>query len=210
MAENTTPQALSIREKNKLRIRNRIVDAAMELVAANGIDGVSPDDIAATAEVGRATFFRYFDSKEAAVVVGFYEKRLQALVGKLQAAPAELGPMAAIIQAFRQLDATWKKQAEWILMQARLGSDSPSLKAKAMEYQAQYEEAIASAIAPRYARLAARDLRPRLLAGSTLAVVRICIEHWSANGGRGDLAKLVREGLSQLSAGFAGHDGKAE
>ncbi len=208
MTRISAPQAPSIREKNKLRIRNRIVDAALELVMANGIDKVSPDDIAATAEVGRATFFRYFDSKEAAVVVGFYEKRLQALVDSLQAAPAALGPMAAIVHAFRQLDATWKKQAGWILMQARLAAASPSLKARAMGYQAQYEEAIASAIAPRYAGLARRDLRPRLLAGSTLAVVRICIEHWSANGGRGDLAKLVREGLAQLGAGFIEHDSR--
>lgn len=179
----------------------------MALVTEHGLDGVSPDDIAATAEVGRATFFRYFDSKEAAVVVGFYEKRLEALVERLRAAPAELGPMEAIIHAYRQLDISWKKQADWIRMQARLGSESPSLKAKAMEYQGQYEQAIADAISLRYRKLAAQDPRPRLLAASTLAVVRTCIDHWSETGARGDLPKLVREGLRQLSSGFSEHDG---
>jgi AcrR family transcriptional regulator len=207
MTESAAPQALSIRDKNKLRIRSRIVEAAMTLVARRGLDGVSPDDIAATAEVGRATFFRYFDSKEAAVVVGFYEKRLEALVDRLRAAPAELGPMEAVIHAYRQLDISWKQQADWIRMQADLGSESPSLKAKAMSYQAQYEAAIAEAISVRYRRLAAKDPRPRLLAASSLAVVRTCIDHWSATGAKGNLPKLVREGLRQLSAGFSEHDG---
>lgn len=207
MSEITASDALSLRDKNKLRLRTRIVEAALALVAKHGLDGVSPDDIAATAEVGRSTFFRYFDSKEAAVVVGFYEKRLEALVERLRAAPAELGPMEAIIHAYRQLDLSWKKQADWIRMQADLASESPSLKAKAMEYQAQYEEAIAEAISVRYHKLTAQDPRPRLLAASTLAIVRTCIDHWSSTGARGDLPKLVREGLRQLSSGFSEHDG---
>lgn len=209
MTEITASEALSLRDKNKLRYRNRIVEAAMALVAKHGLDAVSPDDIAATAEVGRSTFFRYFDSKEAAVVVGFYEKRLEALVERLRAAPAELGPMEAIIHAYRQLDISWKKQADWIRMQAELGAGSPSLKAKAMEYQAQYEEAIAEAISVRYPKLAAQDPRPRLLAASTLAIVRSCIDYWSATGAKGDLPKLVREGLRQLSSGFSEHDRSA-
>lgn len=54
---------LSLIERKQQRARQRIVDAANELFALRGFDDVSVSDIAARAEVGRTTFFRYFGDK---------------------------------------------------------------------------------------------------------------------------------------------------
>ena len=54
---------LSLIERKQQRARQRIVDAANELFALRGFDNVSVSDIAARAEVGRTTFFRYFGDK---------------------------------------------------------------------------------------------------------------------------------------------------
>jgi AcrR family transcriptional regulator len=50
-------------ERKRRLVQQRIIDAADELFAAKGFDNVSVTDIAARADVGRSTFFRYFGDK---------------------------------------------------------------------------------------------------------------------------------------------------
>ena len=192
----------SLRDRNKQRLRQRIVESAMALVGTRGLAGVTADAIAADAEVGRATFFRYFDSKEAAVIVGFYEQRLTALVGMLGLAPKDLAPMDAVIWTFRELGKRADKELKLVRLHARMVSSSPVLRAKAFEFHSRYEQAIADAVSPRFKRVRATDPRPRLLAAAALAVIQGCVEFWAASRESLDLGDLVLSGLDQLKAGF--------
>jgi len=199
----------SLRERNKIRIRSQIVQAAITLLGERDLADFSADDIAISAEVGRATFFRYFDSKEAAVVAAFYEQRLSALVDALSAAPAALGPVDAVIWTFKQLEANFSKQRSMILMQSRMVSASSSLRAKALEYQTYYSQAVADAIAPRYKKLGPHDLRPRLLSITTLMVLTHTIDYWADGNSTLSLPQLVRTSLEQMKNGFADDVSKA-
>jgi AcrR family transcriptional regulator len=203
MSTPTPKTAVSLRDRNKQRVRRRILETAMSLAATRGVDAITADDISAQAEIGRATFFRYFDSKEAAVIVGFYEQRLTALVDTLGAAPAKLGPMDAVVWTFRELGQRPDKQLKLVRLHARMVMTSPALRAKAYEFQTRYESAIADAVAARFATLRDDDPRPRLLAAAALAVIQSCIEHWAARRESLDLTELVIGGLEQLRAGFA-------
>lgn len=58
------PTTLGRRERNKRQTRGRLLDAASELFAAQGVVGTTVEDIADLAEVSRATFFNYFPSKD--------------------------------------------------------------------------------------------------------------------------------------------------
>ena len=49
-----------------LRRREAVLDAVQPLLAAEGVD-VTMDQLAAAADIGRRTLFRYFPSKEALV-----------------------------------------------------------------------------------------------------------------------------------------------
>ncbi len=200
----TTPStsALSLRERNKLRLRRKIVASTVTLVARRGLDKVTADEIAEHAQVGRATFFRYFDSKEAAVVVGFYEERLQALVAMLDKAPPKLGALDAVIWTFAQLSTNMDTQGRMIRLGVELQASSAALRAKAAEYHSRYELAIANAVAGRCRLSGPDDLRPRLIAAAVLAVTHTSIEHWSTNKSQLDLPALVRAGLQQLKSGF--------
>jgi len=193
----------SLRDRNKQRVRERIVRSAIALASTRGLENVTADAIAADAEVGRATFFRYFDSKEAAVIVGFYEERLTILVEALNAAPRELGPMDAVLWTFRQLAQRPDRQPKLVRLHARMVTSSPALRAKAYEFQTRYEQAIAGAVAPRFLQHRPHDKRPHLLAAAALAVIQRSIEIWAARGDTPEPTALVLAGLQDLKAGFA-------
>lgn len=55
---------VGIRERRKRDTRARILDAAATLFAQHGIAGVTVDDIAAAADVGKGTIYNYFAAKE--------------------------------------------------------------------------------------------------------------------------------------------------
>lgn len=54
----------SLRERNRTRTRRDIENAALELFEKQGYDATGVDEIAELAGVSRATFFRYYPSKE--------------------------------------------------------------------------------------------------------------------------------------------------
>ena len=53
-----------LREQKRDRTRKAIVSAAQRLFVDRGFEQTTVSEIAATAEVGRRTFFHYFDSKD--------------------------------------------------------------------------------------------------------------------------------------------------
>src|SRR5258707_6908598 len=57
--------ALTLRERNKQRIRERILAATSELFQNVGYNQTTMDDIAEKAEISRGTLFNYFPSKGA-------------------------------------------------------------------------------------------------------------------------------------------------
>lgn len=58
-------QPLPLRERNKQKVTQRIITAAVELFKTQGYAQTTIDDIAAEADVSRRTLFNYFPSKEA-------------------------------------------------------------------------------------------------------------------------------------------------
>ncbi|WP_435111785.1 TetR/AcrR family transcriptional regulator [Nocardiopsis synnemataformans] len=65
--ERPLPPQDSLRERKQRRARQAIIEAAHALFEERGFDRVTVTDIAERAEVGRATFFRYFGDKREVV-----------------------------------------------------------------------------------------------------------------------------------------------
>ena len=97
----TEPVALKARKRQITR--DRIAAAAAKLASKDGLSGATIDRIAGEAEVGRATFFRYFSAKEDAVADGMTRHWLDVITAQLAAQPPELSARDAVVAAFGDL-----------------------------------------------------------------------------------------------------------
>ncbi len=179
---------------------------------AQGIAATSVDEIAGAAGVGRATFFRYFDSKELAVATGFSDAGAWVLAGVIAEVDPALGPLDAIRAAYRVLGENFESQRAMFLEQAQLSRSSAVMFAWTLYLYGDWEVAIAEAVAPRFAActeeggqrpsrsdLAPDDPRPRMLGALTMAAARLACDIWVADEGRGDLPSLIQKHLKGLT-----------
>jgi AcrR family transcriptional regulator len=178
--------------------RTRIADAAARLASDRGVTGTTVDQIAAEAGIGRATFFRHFDSKELAVATGLSDAAIYVLVGVLAEVPAEVGPLDAVRAAYRRLGEDFEANRPMFLDQAELSRSSPAMLAWTLHLYVDWEVAIAEAVRPRFNDLRSDDPRPRLLGALVMAAARLALDRWVADGGHGDLPALIQEQLAAV------------
>ena len=153
--------------------------------------------IADAADIGRATFFRYFNSKEDAVAEGVNVHWLQRITTALASQPPHLSAIDAVVAAFGDLADGFAEIEDQVRELATLTRSSETLDAWTLHIYVRYEAAIADLIAPRLARLAARDPRPRLIGALAMATVRLALDDWLVHGG--SLPDRVRHGLSAIT-----------
>lgn len=169
-------------ERKRAATRRRIADTAAQLAVDNGLADTTVDRIAQQAEIGRATFFRYFGSKESAVAEAFSTQWFERITAAVTRQPAELGAMDAVRKAFSEL-ADDHSDDEQIRALATLSASSPTLQAWTLHVHARYERAIAELIAARLRSTTPQDPRPRLIGALAIAAVRIGLEDWLGHGG---------------------------
>jgi len=191
----------TLRERKRSETRRRIADEAVRLASAQGIAATTADEIARAAGVGRATFFRYFDSKELAIAAGLSDVAVFVLASVLTSLPAELGPLEAVRAAHAQLGEDFDANRQMFLDQALLTRSSPAMFAWTLHLYVDWEIAIADAIAPRFDDLVPGDPRPRMVGALSMAAARLACDVWVADGGAGDLPDLIQQHLAAIDLG---------
>lgn len=122
----------SLRETKKRRTRATIIDAVLTLGTDNGLETTTIAAIAAEADIGPRTFFRFFPTKEAAVVAPEQELFQNVLDSLVDIEPTEVLGTAvsrAFDAALGQLDTAWQHRFR---RAAQLLESSPSANAAAM------------------------------------------------------------------------------
>lgn len=180
---------LPLRERKRRRTEERILACAYELFAERGFARVSVEDIAARAEVGRTTFFRYFGDK-AEVVFGT-ENAIAPLIADLpDLRGADLAEvLAALRRVVVDLCRAFPGGRDRFPAFVALVDETPELQDRERRKLGAYVEAIEAALrdqgmAPRVAVLA-----PQLALGCFEAARRLA---------GADLDRLVAE----VGAGF--------
>lgn len=189
----STPIPLSARKRTATR--DRIATAAAELVAGNGLAATTVERIAEQAGIGRATFFRYFSSKEDAVADGISRQWLGHITAAVARQPPGLSAQEAVVAAFAELGDGFGQISDQVRELAILTRSAPVLSAWTLQIYLGYESAIAELVAPRL-RAETQDPRPRLIGALAMASLRIALDDWLAYGG--SLPDRVQSALSSL------------
>ena len=188
----------SLRVRKRQRTRERIATAAAQLVTENGLSATTADQIAEAADVARATFFRYFESKEYAVAEGFTSTWIAAITDALRRQPPELSVNEALTAAFAELTPGFALVEQNIAEIERQTRDSLSLRAWTLLCYLNFETAIAEVLAPRLPDLIVDDPRPRLIGALAMASVRISIDDWLRDGG--SLSERISRAVNSMVA----------
>lgn len=189
---------MSTRERKRSETQARIAGVAARLATERGIAATTVDDVSAAAGIGRATFFRYFDSKELAIASGLSEVGAHVLADVIAEMPASLGPLDAVRAAYARLGEDFDALRPMFLEQAELSRSSSVLFAWTLHLYVDWETAIAEAVEPRFADLADDDPRPRMIGALTMAAARLACDVWVADGGHGDLPALTQKYLAAV------------
>jgi AcrR family transcriptional regulator len=189
------PEGLAIRKRRATNAR--IAASAARLASVQGLANTTVEQIASDAEVGRATFFRYYDTKESAVAEGITGPWLTLVGDAIAGQPDHLSARDALVAAFAELAEQFPDHQDQIRELARLTRSSATLNAWTARTYQRYESVIAELLTPRFANLADHDPRPRLLAVLAMASVRIALDDWIQHGGQ--LPELIHRGLGSIT-----------
>lgn len=191
-----------LRERKKLATRLALHQAALQLVAERGLDGVSVDDIAARADVSPRTFFNYFPTKDDAVL-GLDPAGVDRAAAEFAARPAGEPAVVSLRAVHERQAAEMAAEPEglWPLRLTVIVAH-PVLVARLHAVFGASERALAEAIAARTGADVDADPHARLLAGVAGVAMRTALHRWLASDFTDSLPRLVGEAWDVLAAGL--------
>jgi AcrR family transcriptional regulator len=193
-------ESLTLRERNKARARAEIADAALRLFFDHGFEAVTVDQIVSAAGVSRRTFFRYFETKEDALLADYPE-----LSARLTEALDTTQPGNAMdaIRAGLQAMADWYiERSDAVLARSKVIRDtSMNVAGRNLGFLTQWEGALANAVANEVGAEAG-DLLPRTAAATIVGAFRAALTQWVRSSCREDLHALTDQGLDLIEHGL--------
>lgn len=140
-----------LRERKKLRTRQALIDAALDLFERQGFAATTVEEIVAAVGVSRRTFSRYFAAKED-VVVSFEEERYEEVVVALAERPTGEPAMLALRNSILTAVGSHLREEpdrERFERVQRLLATTPALLAYSLERQRAIEEKVTAVLADR-------------------------------------------------------------
>lgn len=202
MPETIAAVTPGLRERKKQATRRNIKRAAVRLALDRGPDQITVEAISEAADVSPRTFFNYFSSKEEALI-GEDEQVMTELREAILERPEDESPLSTLRHAITASYVTHATNArrDEVLEHQRMVAAYPSLLPRLLAKYAAYERVMADAMAIRFGVDPAEDRRPALLAAVSIAVIRVALQGWAADGSR-TLTGLIDEAFDQLERGM--------
>ncbi|ODR27562.1 MULTISPECIES: TetR family transcriptional regulator [Mycolicibacterium] len=179
------------------RVRNALLEAALDLFSAKGYDETTTDQIAESAGVSPRTFFRYFPTKESVLFFGEYDF-IDAASGVYLAQPEETSDFEAMANSFALLAPSLKRIRKRIAQYHEAVASSLVLSGRERRNHEANAETVAKVIADRR-QLPSPDSECELLAAIGMLLVERALNQWLAAPGRA-LDDLIRQEFAALPA----------
>lgn len=198
--------APNLRERNKARARAEIAAAALLLFSDRGFAGVTVDEIVAAAGVSRRTFFRYFDTKEDALLADYPE-----LTGRLAESLTGCGDgdlFEAMRSGLHGLAEWYVQRSDAVLERSKMIRDTSQLAARNLEFLSQWERAVALAVAARIGRDPG-DLLARTAGAVIVGAFRAALSEWVRSSCSENLHLLIDRSLDMVGRGMFAEIGSA-
>lgn len=199
MTQPTLPTSeTSLAERKRQLVRDELAECALKLLAWQGFETTTIDQIVAAAGVSRRTFFRYFQSKEDVIVqhLGHVGTDLYAA---LVARPVDERPATALRHALSVLVQVCMEHPEKSLRLTKIMLGTPSLLARFLERQAEWQTGLAAELARRSDLDPVADLHPALAAAVALAAFNTALQRWADGDGAADLADLTDQSFAVVA-----------
>ncbi|GAA5120228.1 TetR family transcriptional regulator [Haloechinothrix salitolerans] len=186
-----------LRARRRQRMADEIELAALRLFAEHGVDAVTVDDIAASADISRRTFFRYFASKDD-LLHGNPERQREVALEAVASAPQETTPHALVRRVLLALTADIEQRREALLLRRRIAEHAPNAMAQGQHRYSSLVDALIDAVATRTHTDPATSLRANVLVHAGLGAMQGAIRTWFASGTAGSLYDLAAEALDLI------------
>jgi AcrR family transcriptional regulator len=188
-----------LRELKKQRTRWAIQEHALRLIAQQGYDATTVEQIAAAAEISPSTFFRYFKTKEDVIIEDEYDPMMVELFASAPLGGSPLATMRQVIrQAFSQMSADDKQK---IMERTKLIRSVPALRARSYENLENTILLISEIVGRRLGR-PADDFEVRTFAGAFVGALLPIIFIWVESDGAEDVVELMDRALAFLENGL--------
>jgi AcrR family transcriptional regulator len=188
----------SLAERKRQLLRDELAEAAVKVLAFQGFEETTVDQIATAVGVSRRTFFRYFESKED-VIVHLLAGAGAQLCAELRARPADEPTASALRHALSAVVQTSVEHSEKTLLVSKLILGTQALHARFLDRLAHWQDDITDILAKRAGLDPRTDLRPALAAGVALAAFHTALRRWSDSDGRESLAAVVDQAFARIA-----------
>jgi AcrR family transcriptional regulator len=181
------------------RTRRLISDKAFELFTDHGFDRTTIEQIAAAAEVGPRTLYRYYPTKET-LVLEFVDKSLFDALDDLRALPLDTPLPAALSVVVARVLREMAGEPERVTAVYELAGQTASLRAQLADLTWRWRDELAAEVAQRLSGPSV-GLIATFTAATTMNIIEVVVQEWVDSDLRADLDGLAREALRLFRAG---------
>jgi AcrR family transcriptional regulator len=203
----TRPKGVDLRSKSRESLRTEIAEVAFKVFAERGFDQVTATEVAEAAGISRASFFRYFESKEDAIFVAQEEMGVD-VAEALRARPVGEDAWTALRRGLDVAVRTYQRSPDEALARLRLIRCTPNLRSHQLDRLAQWREAIGAALGERLG-LGGDDIKVDALIAAALGTFDAALTRWSRSDGAEDLIALIDEAFAAVADPFPRLDADA-
>ena len=187
-----------LRERNRARTRAEIRARALELIAKQGYAATTVGQIAEAADVSQSTFFRYFATKEDALLADDFDPQI---VERFRAQPPDVTPFEAFGNALREVfNALSDQERETERERIRTILTVPELRDRMLGSLSENIRLISVILAERVGR-SAEDAEIEHFAGALVGVT-IAAMFRATRDPRLDPLHLLDDAVAHLAAGL--------